>query len=143
MRNAFQHTLQAAQSSEQKDLEVQVRTWVKVFGRAYVVSGPILNKPANEYSSIGNNNVAIPEYFYKVILVPLYEDMADSSTPDDAKAVATIGFVIPNQDCKDSFWNYTESIDKIERMANLDFYSLLPDSWENKIEVQYNLDDWK
>ena len=69
--------------------------------------------------------------------------MTDRSTPYDAKAVAAIGFVIPNQDCKDSFWNYAESIDKIERMTNLDFYSLLPDAWENKIEAQYNLDEWK
>lgn len=126
-----------------KDLEAQVRIWVKVFGRAYVVSGPILNKSADEYNSIGNNNVAIPEYFYKVILVPLYEDMTDRSSSDDAKAVAAIGFVIPNQNCKDSFWDYAETIDNIERMTNLDFYSLLPDSWENKIEAQYNLDEWK
>ena len=126
-----------------KDLEAQVRIWVKVFGRAYVVSGPILNKSADEYNSIGNNNVAIPEYFYKVILVPLYEDMTDRSSPNDAKAVAAIGFVIPNQDCKDSFWDYAETIDNIERMTNLDFYSLLPDPWENKIEAQYNLDEWK
>ena len=126
-----------------KDLEAQVRVWVRDFGRAYVVSGPILNKAADEYSSIGNNNVAIPEYFYKVILVPVYKDATDRATPDDSISVAAIGFIIPNQDCKDSFWNYTETIDKIEKITNLDFYSLLPDSWENKIEAQYNLDEWK
>lgn len=126
-----------------KDLEAQVRIWVKEFGRAYVVSGPILNKAADEYSSIGNNKVAIPEYFYKVILVPVYKDAADKASPDDANSVAAIGFVIPNQDCKDTFWNYSESIDKIEKLTNLDFYSLLPDSLENKIEAQYNLGEWK
>ena len=126
-----------------KDLEAQVRIWVKEFGRAYVVSGPILNKAADKYSSIGNNNVAIPEYFYKVILVPIYKDAADRASPDDANSVAAIGFVIPNQDCKDTFWNYSESIDKIEKMTGLDFYSLLPDYYENKIEAQYNLDEWK
>ena len=126
-----------------KDLEAQVRIWVKEFGRAYVVSGPILNKAADKYSSIGNNNVAIPEYFYKVILVPIYKDAADRASPDDANSVAAIGFVIPNQDCKDTFWNYSESIDKIEKLTNLDFYSLLPDTWENKIEAQYIIDEWK
>ena len=120
-----------------KDLEAQVRIWVKEFGRAYVVSGPILNKAADKYSSIGNNNVAIPEYFYKVILVPIYKDAADRASPDDANSVAAIGFVIPNQDCKDTFWNYSESIDKIEKLTNLDFYSLLPDTWENKIELTW------
>ena len=126
-----------------KDLEAQVRTWVKEFGRAYVVSGPILNKDADKYSFIGNNNVAIPEYFYKVILVPVYKDVTDRASPDDATSVAAIGFVIPNQDCKDSFWNYAESIDQIEKITNLDFYSQLPDSWENRIEAQYVLDVWK
>ena len=54
-----------------KDLEAQVRIWVKQFGKAYVVSGPVLNKKATSYTTIGNNNVTIPEYFYKVILVPV------------------------------------------------------------------------
>ena len=51
-----------------KDLEAEVRLWAKNFGRVYVVSGPILEKPAEEYQSIGENGVSVPEFYYKVIL---------------------------------------------------------------------------
>ena len=54
-----------------------------------------------------------------------------------------IGFVIPNQNCSESFWNYTKSIDDIEELTNLDFYSLLPDDIEDNIEAFYILDEWK
>lgn len=126
-----------------KDLEAQVRLWVQKFGRVWIVSGPILNKDAAEYQSIGENQVAVPEYFYKVILVPLYEDQADRQSPDDAKAAIALGFVIPNQKCEDSFWNYARSIDEIEKLTGLDFYSLLPDENENQIEKSFCLEDWK
>ena len=126
-----------------KDLEAQVRIWVKQFGKAYVVSGPVLNKKATSYTTIGNNNVTIPEYFYKVILVPVYKDNEDRKSPDDTYSVMAIGFVIPNQNCRESFWNYTKSIDDIEELTNLDFYSLLPDDIEDNIEAFYILDEWK
>ncbi len=107
------------------------------------MSGPVLNKKATSYTTIGNNNVTIPEYFYKVILVPVYKDNEDRKSPDDTYSVMAIGFVIPNQNCSDSFWIFTKSIDDIEELTNLDFYSLLPDDIEDNIEAFYILDEWK
>ena len=126
-----------------KDLEAQIREWVKTFGRAYVVSGPVLNKRAGEYSSIGENAVVVPEYFYKVILVPLYENADDRKSMDDAKSVMAIGFVIPNQGCQDKFWRYALCVDEVEKLTNLDFFALLEDSVEDKIEAEANPAKWE
>lgn len=124
-------------------LEAQVRKWAERFGRVYVVSGPILDKSADKYKTIGNNKVVVPELYYKVILVPLYEDSNDFDTPNDSKSVMAIGFIIPNRKCDDSFWNYATSIDNVENMTGLDFFALLDDDIENYIESTYVLSNWK
>ncbi|EID84835.1 DNA/RNA endonuclease G, NUC1 [Treponema sp. JC4] len=126
-----------------KDLETQVRLWAEKFGKLYVVSGPVLDKTASDYKTIGENKVAVPEAYYKVILVPLYEDEADKSTSDDAASITAIGFIIPNQKCEDDFWSYAVSVDKVESVTGLDFYSLLPDSVENEVEGLFELEMWK
>ena len=125
-----------------KDLEAQVRLWVKKFGRAYVVSGPVLNKPADGFSSIGKNHVCVPDFYYKVILVPLYKDDRDLQTPDDAENIMAIGFIIPNQDAEGEFWNYAVSIDEVEQISNIDFYYLLPDSVEDVVEADFDISRW-
>ena len=51
-----------------KDLEGMVRQWAVRFGEVTVVTGPVLEKSAAEYSSIGKNNVSVPEFFYKALL---------------------------------------------------------------------------
>ena len=43
-----------------------------------------MSKAAAEYNSIGENKVSVPEFYYKVILVPLYENDFDKDSPDDA-----------------------------------------------------------
>lgn len=124
-------------------LEAQVRTWAAKFGRVYVVSGPILNKSAEKYQSIGTNQVTIPEYFYKVILAPIYEDENDFKTPDDSSGAIAIGFIIPNKKCENSYWDYAVSIDEVEKITGLDFFSLLDDSVENQIESSFTIKEWK
>ena len=126
-----------------KDLETLVRTWANKFGRVYVVSGPLLEKPAEKYESIGNNNVAVPEYYYKVILVPLYADEQDRETPDDSTDIAAIAFVLPNEKCEGKIFDYAVTIDEVEKKTGLDFFSLLEDEKENLIESQIALEYWQ
>lgn len=126
-----------------KDLESTVREWAKKFGRVYVVSGPVLEKKAEEYKAIGSNSVSVPEFYYKVVLAPLYEDEVDRSTPEDAKAVAAIGFILPNQKCTDSFFNYAMSIDEVEKRTGLDFFSELDDPAEEAAEAVFDLSVWE
>ena len=124
-------------------LESQVRTWANVFGRVYVVSGPILNKTASDYPTIGQNKVAIPDFFYKVILVPLYENEEDANSPNDSKSVMALGFIIPNKKCDGTYWDYVVSIDEVEAKTGLDFFYLLDDNIENSIESTVLINKWK
>ena len=125
-----------------KDLEAQVRVWAKIFGRVYVVSGPILEKTADEYKSIGENRVTVPEFYYKVILAPLYKDESDRKTPEDAEGAVAIGFIFPNEKCAGSLFDYAVSIDEVERRTQLDFFSLLDDEIENRIEQELSISEF-
>jgi len=122
-----------------KDLETEVRLWAKNFGRVYVVSGPILEKPAAEYQSIGENQVAVPEFYYKVILAPLYADEADKTTPQDAENVIAFGFIFPNEKCQGKLDDYAVTVDEVEARTRLDFFSLLEDKVENEVEANCEL----
>ena len=119
-----------------KDLESQVRLWAAEFGRVYVVSGPILEKTASEYQSIGENGVSVPEFYYKVILAPLYANEADRATPEDAENVIALGFIFPNEKCEGSLDDYAVSVDEVEKRTKLDFFALLEDKVENEVEAK-------
>ncbi len=125
------------------NLETQVRLWAQKFGKIYVVSGPVLNKSAEEFSSIGKNHVSVPEFYYKVILAPVYKDAEDLETPDDSESVMAIGFIIPNQKCEEDFWSYAVLIDDVEKITNIDFFSQLEDSLENQVEADFQIENWK
>lgn len=115
-----------------KSLEEQVRSWAQEFGEVVVVTGPILEKDASEYKKIGKNQVAVPEYFYKVLLAQ-----------DSSGVKIGIAFILPNSKCEGSIWNYSVCIDDVEKRTNLDFFSLLDDSLENQIEANTNLSFWE
>ena len=125
------------------NLETQVRVWAQKFGKIYVVSGPVLNKSAQEFPSIGKNQVSVPEFYYKVVLAPIYKDEEDKNTPEDSESVMAIGFIIPNQKCEKEFWDYAVSIDEVENITNIDFFPQLEDSLENQVESAFQLEDWK
>lgn len=117
-----------------KDLESKVREWAEIFGRVYVVSGPVLEKPASEYKSIGENQVSVPEFYYKVILVPLYADENDKASPEDAQNIMMMAFIFPNEKCEGTLDDYAVTVDEVESRTGLDFFAPLPDSIENEME---------
>ena len=109
-------------------LEEQVRTWAKTYGEVQVVTGPVLTVNA-ELPTIGTNAVTVPPSFYKVVY---------ASQPQ-AKA---IGFIIPNQPSSESFKIYVRSVDEVETVTGLDFFSALPDDLEKTIEKHYEPSEW-
>lgn len=115
-----------------KSLEEQVRKWAEEFGELVIVTGPILEKDASEYKKIGKNEVAVPEYFYKVLL-------AQSSNGTKFG----LAFILPNSKCEGSIWDYACSIDNVEQRTNLNFFSLLDDPTENQLEANTNLSFWE
>ena len=118
-----------------QQLEAQVRRWAAEYGRAYVVAGPVLDAPASDYAAIGENAVAVPRAFYKVVLLPLYADDADAATPDDCAALLAYAFVIPNEKCESSFYDYAVPIDAVEALTGIDFFYQLDDALEAALEA--------
>ncbi len=104
--------------------ENYARNMAKTYGTVYVVTGPVLEKPAMDYDSIGYNKVSVPEFFYKIMLAPI----------DGGKKVRVFACIIPNTPGADNLRSYAVSIDEIERRTGIDFFPLLEDSIEAEIE---------
>lgn len=101
-----------------KGLEEKVRKWANDYDEVYVVTGPIWD--GNE-TYIGNG-IYIPSSFYKVILDPVNND--------------AIGFVVPHRKISSTeLVNFITTVDEVEKLTNLDFFSELPDSTEDTIEA--------
>lgn len=104
-----------------KLLEDRTRTWVFRYGHAYEWTGPIRCDPRRpappdipagcQRTTIGEHGVAVPLYFYKIILVQ------DQST---WKAIA---FMLPNTDFQRPYHleSYIASIGWIETLTGLHF----------------------
>jgi len=107
-----------------KDLEGLVRKW-GVNSTLYVVSGPVFGSCA---STIGSNNVCIPESYYKVIYDPLEERM--------------IAFVMPNEKGTKSLKEYVCTTDYLEEITNIDFFPILDDKMERKLESAKHILKW-
>jgi endonuclease G len=110
-----------------KKLETLVRIWAIENQSVYIVTGPVLTE---KLEKIGENEVSVPNFFYKVIL--------DYRTPE----IKAIGFVIPNKKLKQPLHNFAVSIDSVEKITNIDFFPLLPDEQEIIIEKCLNLNYW-
>lgn len=108
------------------DLEEKVRSWAKRDSAIIVVCGPIVSKRPKK---IGNN-LAVPEAFFKVVLSPY------------GKNPQAIGFIMPNEAGNNPLSSYAKSIDEVEALTKMDFFSVLPDELENRIEAGYNLKYW-
>ncbi|MCF8275525.1 MAG: DNA/RNA non-specific endonuclease [Flavobacteriales bacterium] len=110
------------------ELESWVRTYVIDFDEpVFVVTGPILKDGLKQQ---GEDHVSIPQQFYKIIL-----DVEGA----EHKAVA---FLMPNEHCAYPVSGYVTSIDTIEKLTGLDFFSSLDDAEENKLEAMNSLDGW-
>ncbi len=102
-----------------RDLEEACRRWANKYGRVYIVCGPIYEN--NKPKRIGKNKVAVPDKFYKVILI-------------DKKQPLALGFVFKNEGHHRHLSQYMVSVDNVEDITGLDFFSLLEDEIENEIE---------
>lgn len=108
-------------------MEEQVREWAVENGKIYVVTGPVLS---DSLKRMGKHKIAIPGYYYKVILV---------STATSAKG---IGFLLPNEKSTASLQTFAVSIDSVEAVTGLDFYYQLADKTELSAEKDACLSCW-
>lgn len=108
-------------------LERRVRKWTEERGELYVVTGPII--ASDDYETIGENEVAVPTHFYKVIFDPIRCDV--------------IAFILPHKKLETrDLPQYIKSVDNIENLTGLDFLSELEDDVENLIEAKVRQEVW-
>ncbi|MBR6278092.1 MAG: DNA/RNA non-specific endonuclease [Bacteroidales bacterium] len=111
-------------SGDWNEIEKACRTWAQKFGDIYIVSGPILFK--QEHLTIGENNVTVPEAFFKVVVCL-------NGKPKG------IGFICRNSEGNRTKDFYLNSISQIERITGITFFPNLP----LEIKTDYSLSDWE
>ena len=112
-----------------RELEEQVRDWAYNNDRLFITTGPVLSKDIQKY--IGKNQVAVPGYFYKVIL--------DVDQPEQ-KGIA---FIIPHEKSDQPLATYAMTIESAEAITGIDFYSdLLAPELEAAIESRLEMNQW-
>lgn len=99
-------------------IEQACRRWAVEYGHIYIVCGPILYR--QEHVTIGENQVVVPEAFFKVIL-RLGENPA------------CIGYVIKNGE-RGKKKNYINTLSQVERITGYRFFPNLPDAIRNQIK---------
>jgi endonuclease G len=110
-----------------KELEESVRNWASDNGHIYVVCGPIVSKRPK---TIGNNKVAVPDSFFKVLL------------RNDNGNWSAIAFMFANKSGHKKLATYAMSVEDIQIITDIDFFPALPDDIEEKIENQLNTSIW-
>ena len=108
-----------------KRLESLVRGWGEKF-EIYVSTAGVLG--SNNLGAIGKNRVTIPSEYYKVIYAP--------------NKTIMIGFLLSNAKQSGSLSSYAVSVDKIESLTGIDFFSEIPDNIEEELESKVVLKNW-
>ena len=98
-------------------LEKLVRAWAKI-SELYITTGGVLN--SKYLKTIGNNNVSVPEEFYKIIYDPRNQKI--------------IAFLMANEKLDLPIEKYIVTVDEIESLTGIDFYHQLDDELEEKME---------
>ncbi|CAL2101258.1 Endonuclease [Tenacibaculum sp. 190130A14a] len=108
-------------------LEQKTRYWAKKYNHLYVVTGGILEK---NLRTIGKDRVAVPKYFYKVLL--------DYTEPE----IKAIAFLMPHRESNKPLYEFVVSIDELEQKTGIDFFPSLPDNIENQLEANTSYKNW-
>ncbi len=122
--DAMWDTFYYINSGQWNSLEQKVRNWARQFGSITVVTGPIIGD--NKYGTIGYNKIVVPDAFFKAILA-------------DRQAIA---FVMYNQPKNEKIPKCAMSIDSLEELVGVDFFSELDDDIESEIESSFIPRHW-
>ncbi len=108
-------------------LEQKTRYWASKYDGVFVVTGGVLK---GDLKTIGEENVSVPNYFYKVLI--------DNNTGK----TKMLAFLIPHKDSNEPLYNFVVSVDKIEELTGIDFFHQLEDSIENTLEASADYKHW-
>ena len=93
----------------------------KKYRNVYIVCGPIYD--SSNPKRIGQHKVAVPDRFFKVVLIY------------NRKNPVAMGFLFENKAGHHKLEKYMVSVDSIETITGLDFFSQLPDNIEKQVEA--------
>lgn len=109
-------------------LENRIRKWADRYGSIYVVTGPAYIEETGEYL---DDWVSVPSHYFKALLVYVKNQWEG------------IGFLIPQHNFTSSIWAYAITLDSLQRVTGWDFFPLLPDSIEVKMENTITARVWQ
>ncbi|MBO4537192.1 MAG: DNA/RNA non-specific endonuclease [Bacteroidales bacterium] len=110
-------------------LEKRVRQWANRYGKIWVVTGPIIGE--NRYGTIGDRDVVVPDAFYKALLIRKKNG-----------SYSAIAFVMDNDDDRYYLKDCNMTVNELESLTGFDFFPMLDDTIEEKVEGTVRLSDW-
>ena len=110
-----------------KKLEKQVRRFAYKEGSVLVITGPVLKRNLKKIGKA--NKVSVPQQFYKIVY-------------DETPPQKMIAYVLPNNASNLPLESFATTVDEVERITGLDFFSELPIEVQSKLEGESEVADW-
>jgi len=108
-------------------LEQKVRYWAKKNDGVFVITGGVLK---DNLKVIGDENVLVPNQFYKVIL-------------DNTKGrIKMLAFLMDHKDSDLPLYKFVVSVDEVEAATGIDFFPHLDDAIEDTLEASSSYKSW-
>lgn len=115
-------------SGQWQTLEDKCRQWAVRDSALVIVAGPIYEK--TDTDRIGAAGVRVPSSFFKVIAAPYL---------DEPRGIA---FIYPNMKAPGNMANYVMTIDAVEQLTGIDFFSAFPEELQIQIESKADFNLW-
>lgn len=109
-------------------LEMKTRSWAKRYGAVYVFTGGVLTDGLEE---IGEEDVAVPRYFYKII------------AREHKGTVMVLGFLMEGVEQNKPLQGFIVPVDRIEALTGIDFFHQLDKEIQAEMEKSVQPDNWK
>ena len=109
-------------------VETLMRKWALKEKKLYIVAGPVFSRFFGKVPE--KFRVTVPGHFFKAVL--------DLTPPHKM-----IAFVVPNSSTGGkNAESFAISVDELEKLTGYDFFDLLDDDLENKLEKQCCFEEW-
>jgi len=109
-------------------LEQKVRYWTKTYDGVFVVTGGVLEEGLEE---IGEEDVAVPKFFYKIIAKGNNENLE------------VLAFLMPHKESTLPLEKFLVPVDSLEKLTGIDFFAKLPNDREDRLEKEVLIEGWK
>ena len=108
-------------------LEQKCREWTMRDSALIIAAGPIIGSDA---TILADEQVVVPQRFYKVILAPFCTPMRMAA------------FIFDNASCNAPLKHYATTVAQVEQLTGIDFFGALPDDVERDLESRNDWDQW-